>query len=242
MRAQCRLGTPYSKRAAVLARAFRHRGLGPPRPRPLRLRQFQNRRCHRPLLPVSVLSEELPQMRSSPPRPISLSLIVLGAALLAQRTGWCSAEPTPHSGTSSSMLSLSATPPEQSASSPRLLLTLKNTSERELFWSRQPWCILVGVTIVDSSGRMQAPDIYHRPGCVGVEASFDFEDVRLSPGATYRGYGSELQFGVPLIEWGFTLQPGVYSIRVFPVALLQNGDHSATDSIIGSTTMTITLR
>jgi hypothetical protein len=167
-------------------------------------------------------------------------LIVLSAALFMQQSASSYAQSPPPSQSSSSMLSLDGTPSVQPASDAKVFVTLTNTSPEAVQWIREPWCRLIGLTITDTNGNVQVPDKYHRTGCVSLQANSSGSYMSLSPEATYKGYGSEPQ-GIPLLEWGYSLQPGTYSIRAFPVLHFQLGDHDFTDSLIGTAMMTLTL-
>jgi len=110
------------------------------------------------------------------------------------------------------MLSLAGTSTDQSASDPRLFLTLENTTQSEYDFLIQPWCFLVDLTITDSQNVVQTP--HHRVGCMSIMASLDYNQEHLAAGATYRGIRSEPQIGTPLSAWGYTLQSGTYTVRV----------------------------
>jgi hypothetical protein len=131
------------------------------------------------------------------------------------------------------MLSLDGTAAEQSASDPRLFLTLRNATSSEYDFLLQPWCFLVDLTITDSQNVVQTP--HHRVGCMSVMASLDYNQEHLAAGAVFRGIRSEPQEGTPLSAWGYTLQSGTYSVRVVPAVRLR------ASAMLGSPTITLTL-
>jgi len=159
--------------------------------------------------------------------------LLLGGALLALQPVPILAQSASTSASGSFSLSLNRTPLIQTAGDARVYLAVTNTSAAPISWFPEPWCILVRMTIVDSGGNSQFRDDSRRLGCTFRPAIGAYPNIALAPGETYQGGSGEVS-GIPLAEWGYFLQPGVYSVRVFSTYLPGAAG-------LGATAITLTL-